>query len=98
MATTDTSEKGLESLIVAGLTDNKWRTGTPGDFDRDHAIDLVKLLEFLQTTQPVIFEQLGIAADGPKRLKFLARLQGEIAKRGVADVLRRGVKDGPVTV
>ena len=29
------------------------------------------------------------------RRKFLARLQGEVSKRGVIDVLRKGVKDGP---
>ena len=29
------------------------------------------------------------------RRKFLARLQGEISRRGVIDVLRKGVKDGP---
>ena len=33
--------------------------------------------------------------DGPTRRKFLARLQGEISKRGVIDVLRHGVKHGP---
>ena len=32
--------------------------------------------------------------DGPVRRKFLARLQGEISKRGVIDVLRNGIKHG----
>ncbi len=31
----------------------------------------------------------------PARQKFLARLQGEITKRGVIDVLRNGIKHGP---
>ena len=31
----------------------------------------------------------------PKRVQFLHRLQGEIAKRGVIDVLRKGIKHGP---
>ena len=34
---------------------------------------------------------------GPSR-KFLARLQGEINRRGTIDVLRKGVKDGPYHV
>ena len=34
--------------------------------------------------------------DGPTRLKFLARLQGEISKRGTIDVLRNGIKHGPL--
>ena len=32
--------------------------------------------------------------DGPTRRNFLARLQGEISKRGIIDVLRHGVKHG----
>jgi type I restriction enzyme R subunit len=37
--------------------------------------------------------------DNPKdinRIKFLARLSGEIGKRGVIDVLRKGIEHGPV--
>ena len=112
MGTTDTSEKGLETLIVeamtgkpasgkaAGLADEQtvYGTGTgyiagdPKDYDREHAVDLVKLLSFLQDTQPLAFNQLDLGEDGPKRRAFLARLQGEIAKRGVIDVLRKGVQ------
>ncbi len=66
--------------------------GFAHDYDRDHAVDLAKLLEFLQKTQPDAFEQLGLAEDGHQRLQFLHRLQGEITKRGVIDVLRKGVK------
>ena len=40
-------------------------------------------------------EALDLDADGPTRRKFLARLQGEITKRGVIDVLRNGIKHGP---
>ncbi|MCI0437748.1 MAG: hypothetical protein L0177_01295, partial [Chloroflexi bacterium] len=61
--------------------------GDPADYDRDHAVDIAKLLAFLQATQPEVVEKLGIASDGPQRLKFLDRLQGEIAKRGIVDVL-----------
>ncbi len=32
--------------------------------------------------------------DGPTRRKFLARLQGEISKRGTIDVMRDGIKHG----
>ena len=37
---------------------------------------------------------LDLDRDSATRRKFLARLQGEISRRGVVDVLRRGVKDG----
>lgn len=96
---TDTSEKGLETLIVASLIDDAgYVAGDPTDYDRDHAVDLAKLLAFLQATQPNVVEQLELANEGPKRLKFLARLQGEIAKRGVVDVLRHGIRHGLASV
>ena len=75
-----------------------WICGAAEDYDRDHAVDLAKLLSFLYATQPKVYEQLGLASDGPPRLKFLARLQGEIAKRGVVNVLRQGIKHGPASV
>jgi type I restriction enzyme R subunit len=116
---TDTSEKGLETLIIESLTRKSgtipqplpsvhykptiygnlpYVEGNPKDYDRDHAVDLAKLLAFLQDTQPEIFDQLGISDDSPKRDKFLARLQGEIAKRGIIDILRKGIQDGPASV
>ena len=99
MPTTDTSEKGLEALIVRALVDEAgYVAGDSKDFDRDHTIDVVKLFAFLNATQPDAVEALGIGEDGPKQLQFLHRLQGEIAKRGVIDVLRKGVKHGPGAV
>ncbi|WP_320056484.1 type I restriction endonuclease subunit R [Desulfuromonas thiophila] len=99
MKPTDTSEKGLESIIVTSLVgDAGYVQGDPQDYDREHAVDLTKLLQFLAATQPDTNEALGIEAEGPKRTQFLHRLQGEIAKRGVVDVLRGGIKHGPAHV
>jgi type I restriction enzyme R subunit len=96
---TDTSEKGLETLIVDALTQSAgWTSGDSQNFDREHAIDLAKLSSFLQETQPKTFERLGFDSDNPKRRQFLARLQGEIAKRGIVDVLRKGVKHNDLDV
>ncbi len=94
--TTDTSERGLETLIVRSLIDEAdYAAGDPQDYDREYTVDLVQLRAFLIETQPEAFEGLRLEDDGPARRKFLARLQGEISKRGVIDVLRKGVKDGP---
>lgn len=99
MPTTDTSEKGLETLIVQSLINEaSYVGGESKDFDREHAVDLTKLLTFLEATQPDTFAAMNIAEDGPKRFQFLNRLQGEIAKRGVIDVLRKGVKHGAASV
>jgi type I restriction enzyme R subunit len=72
-----------------------WLGGRPEDYDREYCVDLAKLAAFLQETQPQAAEALALAEDGATRRKFLARLQGEITKRGSIDVLRHGVKDGP---
>jgi type I restriction enzyme R subunit len=49
--TTDTSEKGLEALIVESLIEGAgYATGDSKDFDRDHAGDLAKLFDFLKGT------------------------------------------------
>lgn len=99
MMTTDTSEKGLESLIVVSLVnDAEYQQGDPADFDREHAIDIAKLFAFLSATQAKVIEDHGLSTDGPKRTQFLHRLQGEITKRGIVDVLRNGVKHGPASI
>ncbi len=92
---TDTSEKGLESLIVADMTANGWLAGDPANYNREYAVDLVQLTAFLQATQPEVAEALDLENNSPTRQKFLARLQGEITRRGTIDVLRNGIKDGP---
>ena len=94
---TDTTEKALESLIVESLIEEGgYLPGDPADFDREHAIDLIKLSEFVKSTQPDAWDALCLDEECTKRTRFLHRLQGEIAKRGVIDVLRLGVSDGPV--
>ncbi len=113
---TDTSEKGLESLIVAQMTGQTmgappdvsavgetvapygragWVRGDPAHYDREYAVDLVQLRAFLMETQKAAADTLDLDQDSPTRRKFLSRLQGEIAKRGVIDVLRKGIKHGP---
>jgi type I restriction enzyme R subunit len=99
MATTDTSEKGLEALIVRDLcTGGGYVQGQPTDYNRDVAVDVVQLLAFLQATQPTVVTALELANEGIMRTQFLHRIQGEIAKRGVVDVLRKGVSHGPAHV
>lgn len=117
---TDTSEKGLESLIIRHMTGTDglavsesqaiaaapltagsgWIAGRPAAYDREYAVDTDQLFAFLQATQPDEFAKLGIDTNdksGMPRQKFLARIQGEITRRGVIDVLRKGIKYGPLS-
>lgn len=92
-------ESGLETLIVSYLCENNgYEQGTNEDYDKDHAIDEKRLIRFLETTQPKQFEQLGLRKSHQKYAQFLNRLQGEIAKRGVIDVLRNGMKIYPASL
>ena len=93
-ATSDTSEGGLESIIVADMLDSGWKPGLPTDYHREHCIDVPKLIEFLTVTQPAVAEELSLGSENPKRHKFLTRLEKEIGNRGVIDVLRKGIKHG----
>jgi type I restriction enzyme R subunit len=121
MSPTDTSEKGLETLIMRHMTGTDglvvtpnavaerspplyggtgYTAGSPQDYDRAHTLDVPQLFAFLRTGQPEGFKKLAMAdandAKDINRLKFLARLSTEIGKRGVIDVLRKGVEHGPV--
>ena len=72
-----------------------WICGRPEDYDREYCVDLAQLSAFLRETQPDLADALDFGQDGPTRRKFLARLQGEISKRGTIDALRKGLKHGP---
>ena len=97
---TDISEAGLEATIVAQMTAPEvgWVEGDPADYDREFALDLTQLATFLEATQPEVAEAAEIREDGTTRRRFLARLQGEITSRGIVDVLRNGVKHGPLSI
>ncbi len=81
---------------VAGGTG--WLLGDAAHYDREHCVDLVQLRGFIAATQPKLVEALSLETEGPTRLKFLARLQGEISKRGTINVLRHGIEHGARTV
>lgn len=116
---TDTTEKGLETLIMRHLTGVDgfevppntlsdvtqpfggigYLASSARDFDREHALDANQLLAFFQATQPDALKKLGIAKlNDPKdlgRIKFLSRVSSEIGKRGIVDVLRKGIEHYP---
>ncbi len=114
--TTDTTERGLEELIVRAMTGRTdvlmpahvatetsapvaggtgWLLGDATHYDRDYCVDLVQLRGFVMATQEHLLDSVSLGTDGPTRRKFLARLQGEISRRGTIDILRNGIKHGP---
>ena len=64
-----------------------YANGNTQDYDRAYALDVPQLFAFLRTSQSEVFKKLAMSdpndAKNINRLKFLARLSGEIGKRGV---------------
>ncbi len=95
---TNTKEEGLETLIVKYLVEvNDFEEGKNSDYNRDYAVDEARLFRFLRATQKEKLEKLGLEIAANKT-KFLNRLQGEITKSGVVEILRNGFKIYPVTL
>jgi len=90
----DPPKEGTVGEPAVGYGGVGWTGGNAHDYDRECCVDLVQVAAFLRATQPEAAESLGLGEDGPTRRKFLARLQGEISKRGTIDVLRHGIKHG----
>ena len=96
MAFTNTREEGLEALIVKWLVEqNGYEQGTNDDYSKEYALDETRLFRFLSETQPDEMDKLGVFKSDIKKRQFLNRLQGELAKRGIIDVLRNGIKVYP---
>lgn len=96
MAFTDKTERGFETIIVNWLVDqNGYEQGTNDDYNKEYAVDETRLFRFLNDTQPREMAKLGVNNSDQKKRQFLNRLSGEIAKRGIIDVLRNGVKAYP---
>ncbi|MCW0482734.1 type I restriction endonuclease subunit R [Gaoshiqia sediminis] len=92
---TDTSEKAFQHLIVKHLVEqNGFRESRSTDFNKEFCINSEQLGEFIRTTQPETWEM--IQRKGERA--FLVRLDAKIAKLGVVEVLRKGVKHFDKTV
>ena len=89
----DTSEKGLEDIIVAHLRDvNGYNQGSSNDYDKTFAMLPANVEAFLRKTQPEKVDELRIFSNNIERNKFFTRLRDEITKRGITDVLRKGFR------
>lgn len=89
----DTSEKGLETIIVNYLRDvNGYRQGDSTEYDKNYALQPEAVERFIRATQPEKADELHVFDIASERNKFFTRLRDEITKRGVTDVLRKGFR------
>lgn len=87
------TEKGFETQIEEHLLSHGYVQGNTGEFNRDFALDVKLLLEFLEDTQPEKMNKLREIYKNQYRIKIVTRLHQELNHRGMIDVLRHGVKD-----
>lgn len=89
----DTSEKGLEDIIVDYLRDvNGYKQGISSEYNKTYALLPDRVEAFIRNTQPEKANELRVFDTPSERIKFFTRLRDEITKRGVTDVLRKGFR------
>jgi len=99
MTSTDTSEKGLETLIEKSLIETShYLKGQPNDYDRIYCIDKTKLLQFLRHTQPQEIAKLETKYQAKFEQKLLQRISDQIKIKGIIDILRNGIKADEVSL
>ena len=93
---TNVKESGLESLLVNWLVNhNGYEQGQNRDYNTEYALDTTRLFRFLKNTQPDAVKKRQLETNPQKTAQFLARVRDEITKRGIVDVLRKGIKAYP---
>ena len=96
---TNVKESGLESLLVNWLVNhNGYEQGQNRDYNTEYALDTTRLFRFLKNTQPDAVKKRQLETNPQKTAQFLARVRDEITKRGIVDVLRRGIKAYPASL
>lgn len=87
---TDTSEKGLETIIENHLLAiSGYRQSYSADYDRDLCINKRLLFEFIKQTQPTAYDTIVKRGEN----KFIKRLADQIKAKGIIELLRKGIKD-----
>lgn len=90
-ASPETAAKSDTLRGRSAVNEASWLVGDPVNYDRTNCVDLRKLSDFLNATQPEVASALSLDDDNPTRRQFLARLKSETRNRGIIDVLRHGV-------
>ena len=89
----DMGETGLETLIVNWLTEkNQFEEGANSDYNKEYALDEVRLFRFLCDTQNEKIKELRILDSDIEKKKFLDRLSRKISDNGVISIIRDGFK------
>lgn len=89
----NTRENGFETLIVESLkADAGYEQGTNADYNKDYAVDEVRLFHFLTSTQPEKMAELRITESDLEKDRFFKQLDKRLKSDGVISLLRKGMK------
>ncbi|MBU4313058.1 MAG: DEAD/DEAH box helicase family protein [Candidatus Omnitrophica bacterium] len=89
-----TNEKAFEEAIEQSLIDcGGYVKGGPDNFNRELALDLTVLFQFIKDTQKKTWDSLVAIHGAEVEKKFLYRLNQELDARGMLDCLRHGITD-----
>lgn len=87
-------ERAFQTVVKEYLTTvNGYIEGTNQDYNFQYAFDETQLFLFLEETQEKSLAKLKEIYKGQYKQKILFRLDSELKRRGLVDVLRKGIKD-----
>ena len=87
------TETDFENHIEAHLNQSGYRSLQSADYDKSLCLISNEVLQFIQDTQPERYQKLERQYGTDTPVKLIDRVSREIGRRGVLDVLRKGVKD-----
>ena len=86
-------EEDFEDHIEAHLNRSRYHSRQPVLYNKDLCLIPNETLKFIQSTQLEVYQRLEIQYKKDTPVKLLNRVSKEIERRGVLDVLRKGVID-----
>ena len=87
------TETKFEDHIEERLNQSGYRSLSPADYDKYACLIPDELLRFIRDSQPEEYRKLEYQHGAQTPDKLLNRIMTQIERRGVLDVLRKGVKD-----
>ena len=87
------TETKFEDHIEERLNRSGYRSLSPADYDKYSCLIREELLRFIRDSQPEEYRKLEVQHGAQTPDKLLNRIMTQIERRGVLDVLRKGVKD-----
>ena len=89
----ETKEKNFENDIEAYLLANGYAKGNQATYDKQRAIDMPVLVEFIQATQPKMWQRYCNVYGDKAEKQLYTVFQQNVEQNGLVSVLRYGVKD-----